>query len=530
MAAQSGVALGAKRYDFRYAPTLRKAAACKKPVRIVWGPVESGKTVWSILQLYEMMCTIPRCLDGIRRSRFLIVRTTEGELERGIMRTWKDMFPEDKWGPIQGSMPAIHRIKFMDVEAEVEFFAFEDDSETVLKKLRSTEYTAVLVNEGQFVPLTLFLALRQRSGRYPRKIDCPDYDREKRIIMDMNAPRTPDHWILYMLGEIPIPAEMSRDERYKYRLPDDWEIFKQPGVVTPIYGAEDEVVDFKISPDAENLPYQDEKAILSMCKTGDLDDILRDYCNRVIVVKQGVPRYPKFNRMRHISREPIKPIENLAPIIGYDPGLTGAATFWQKPHGRWRGIYEMNSVRNTNLRGASAQGEFMLRVLRDHFPWYKQTGVKCWGDPYGSHSLIDETTTYFNILQEMGLIFQSPAAKDNPTMRHEVGKALIKTYEYGDPNLLICPVGMPTFIDAIESGAVMKQVKRQGEMVTVGELVKNNHSHIIESAEYAWWGEGGSIYLVEKPKEEDRIPARVEAVSTKAAFSFGRREAAWPRR
>ena len=194
-------------FAFQHAPTLHSALVSDAFVKIVQGPVESGKSVWLLADMYKQMLTMPRALDGYRRSRFLIMRTTEGELKRGIMRSYADWFPEHVYGSPEGSMPAVHKMAFLDVRAEVEFFAFEEASETALKKLRSTEYTSILVNEGQFVSLELFLAWRQRAGRYPRRLDCPAYDRKKRVSMDMNAPRVNDHWVSLMRGEVPMPAD-----------------------------------------------------------------------------------------------------------------------------------------------------------------------------------------------------------------------------------------------------------------------------------------------------------------------------------
>lgn len=521
-----------RQYDFRYAATLRRAALDHdKAVRIVWGPVESGKTVWLLLQLFAIACTIPRCHDGIRRSRFLIVRGTDAELQRGIMRTWANLFPEEQWGAPQGSMPSIHKLKFLDVEAEFEFFAFEDDSEPVLKKLRSTEYTAAAINEGQFTPLRLVLAIRQRTGRFPDKVRCPDFDRKKRVVMDMNAPRTSDHWVLYMNGDVPIPADMPQSERYQYRLPPDWAIYKQPGVVLPRYTADGEIEGFDINPEAENLPYQSAEEILRVCAVGDLDDILRDYCNRIVFVKQGQPRYPKFKRTWHVSSGALEIVRDVPPIIGYDPGLTGAAVIFQRVNGQWRALREMNASRDISVRGAAKQGERMLEILRRDFSWFKQSGASCWGDPYGEWGTTDENATFYNILRDMGLDFRSPEPKDNPTLRHEIGQALIKAGDLGTPRLIVCPVGCPTFIDALETGAVMRHVKRQGDMVLVGEMVKNNHSHIVEAAEYAWWGGGESHSIVTRPKEEKAPPLRHDLVSKKHPFTFGRRrEMSWLRR
>jgi len=511
-------------YDFRYAPTLQRASESSAGVRIVQGPVESGKTVWLCMEImfgHNGVCTIPRCKDGIRRSRHLVFRSTESELQRGIMRTWRDLFPEEVYGPIVGSMPAIQKLRFLDVEAEVEFFAFEDDREAVLKKLRSTEYTTTSGNEGQFCPFKLALAVRQRGGRYPKRIDCPDYDRQKKFNMDMNAPRVYDHWVPLMRqfeGDAKLPRDASPEERRKYQKPDDWEFFVQPPIVLPIYDVGGSIIDFKINPDGENLPYQKESEILAMCATGDIDDVKRDYMNELVVVKSGEPRYPDFKRSFHVASSQLEPVENVPPIIGYDPGLTGGATFWQKINEQWRGYFEMNAHSDLRYRGVKAQGDRMLEILSLHFPWYIETGVILWGDPYGNFSGKEENDTYYETLNDMGLVFQTPFKKDNPTLRHATGKSLVKRGIVDQPALLLCPVGLPTFTAAIEGGAVMKTVKRDGDLVVQSELLKNKHSHIIESAEYAWVGGGENYKIIEKPNDAT-APIKMNARSSRSPFS-----------
>ncbi len=521
-----------KKVGFKHAPTLKRALRSSASVKIVQGPVESGKTVWMVMDIYKEMCTIPRCTDGIRRSKFLVVRSTDGELQRGIIKTWKQWFPEDVHGPLVGTMPTVHTLKFLDVECEVEFFAFEDDSEAVLKKLRSTEYTKAYVNEGQFTKFALFLAIRQRTGRYPSKIDCPDWDRKKRICMDMNAARTNDHWVLYIRGDIPFPPEMSPEQRRAYTKPDDWEFFVQPPAVRGIYDEKGYITDFEIHPDIENLAFIDADEILSLCQNGAIDDIKRDYMNEMVILKAGNPRYPKFSRGWHVAKEQLQPVEGVAPIIGYDPGqASGAATFWQRVNGQWRGLFELNARLDPRIRSAEAQGERMLDILKQHFPWYKDTGVAAWMDPYGTWKSTDENTTFQSIISELGLDFQQPALKDNPSLRLQTGTKMIKAGSYGTPKMSCCPFGMPSFIVAMDGGCTMKVVKRQKDMVEENSINKNKHADIVESAEYAWWGGGEDNAIIPKIKEHQQ-PTRVDTFAgsiVPGRRSFVRRTGSWTR-
>ena len=503
-------------YDFRYASTLKRALNSSALVKVVQGPVESGKTFWLIMSIYQDMCSMPRCKDGIRRSRYLIVRSTQGELERGIMRSWKDIFKEEIYGEVRGSMPAIHKLKFLDVECEVEFFAFEDDSVQVLKKLRSTEYTGAACNEAQYQSLRQVLAIRQRTGRYPRAVDCPDWDRKRRIWIDMNAPPLNDHWALYMRGDIPYPADMTEDEKRQLRCPDDWEFFVQPPAVKPIYNEFGNISDFEIHPDIENLPYQDEEAILSMCQTGDIDDIRRDYMNEVVQIKSGKPRYPHFKREWHVNNGRLKPVEGIPVILGWDPGKYGALTIWQRVNGQWRCAHEVNARSNPSLQSADKFLDKVIEILTTYYPWYRTAGLTCWSDPFGSRDTISPEFTFWNIARQKGLMFNSPMPKDSPSLRHETGTKMVRGGDMGNPKIMICPIGAPTFVDAMDGGCVMQTIRRAGEMVTQDKMLKNKHADVVESAEYAWWGGGEDNSIVDGPAGAT-VPNRIETLRVETA-------------
>ena len=514
---------------FKHAPTLRAALLSSADVRIVQGPVESGKSVWLLGALYKMACEMPRCKDGIRRSRFLITRQTEAELRRGIIRTYKDWFDEETYGELKGKMPVIANAKFLDVEMEVEFFAFDGDSVASLKRLRSTEYTAAAINEGQYESMKFVLAVRQRTGRYPSREMCPDYDRKKRLVMDMNAPQTDLHWVPMMRGDIPIPADYSKREKLELRCPPDWEFFVQPPIVLPIHDEEGDIIDFEINEDAgENLPFQDREAILSMCATGALDDIKRDYMNLTVQVKSGRPRYPKFQRDKQVSKERLDPIENAPPIIGYDPGINGAAVIFQRINSRWRAIHEIYCRGNPDLNSAAKVGKRMRQMLDDHYPWWRKTGASFWGDPFGTRQQTGPEDTYYKIIAEQGIQFLTPEPKDNPAIRWEIGKAIVEQFPEGQPRLEICPIGCPMLVDAFDGGATMMVEKIEGgEGIKETINKKSKYADIIEAAEYAFWGGGESVSIVEGPKAEQPKPhipqGRHQIMSRRGVGSRGNR-------
>ena len=96
-------------------------------------------------------------------------------------------------------------------------------------------------------------------------------------------------------------------------------------------------------------------------------------------------------------------------------------------------------------------------------------------------------------------MFNSPAAKDSPSLRHETGTKMVTGGNMGNPKIMICPIGAPTLVDAMDGGCVMQTIRRAGEMVTQDKMLKNKHADIVESAEYAWWGGGEDNSIVEAP-------------------------------
>ncbi len=111
--------------------------------------------------------------DGVRRTRWAIVRNTYRELEDTTMKTWFDWFPEEVFGELVKGDKA-HRIVTAGadgypVHAEVLFRALDKPSD--IKKVLSLEVTGAWVNEARELPRGLIQALRERCGRYPAKRD-----------------------------------------------------------------------------------------------------------------------------------------------------------------------------------------------------------------------------------------------------------------------------------------------------------------------------------------------------------------------
>lgn len=482
---------------FDGSPTLREFVDADDPVCIVQGPVESGKSVASVAKLYKKIITMPRSLDGIRRSRWLIWRQSYPQLNGSTRKTWEKWFPENHYGRITGSEPMVHRLQFLDVDAEVVFQAFPDYSEKVVADLKSTEWTGAWANEMQFAPRQLFVEILGRTGRYPSKDECPAYDRARWQIGDLNAPHVHEHWILHMRGDTPIPGDMPEEEKVALQKPDGWRFFIQPWAVRPVRSSEGKFVKYEQNPRAENRRNMGENGYLDLTHGKTVHEVERDLGNKVIPMQKGKPRYPDFDREWHVAKGEIKPNPQSPIILGFDFGGAPACVFEQKIDGRW---YTLDELTGDN-EGADEFAPRVLAKLMERFSFYRSAGLLAWGDPqggWGSSSSMKKENTSFAIFRAQGIPVQPPAEKDNPELRLNTGRRIIKETVNRGPKVLIDP-RCRRLITGLDGACTMKEVRVKGGLQVTSEIVKDGHSHIVEAWEYPKWGGGEARDLVRNP-------------------------------
>ena len=114
--------------------------------RGIRGPVGSGKSVGCCVEVFRRALAQEKNEQGIRKSRWAIIRNTNPQLRTTTIKTWLDWFPEDTWGRFQWSVPYTHHIQQGDIDLEVIFLALDRPED--VKKLLSLELTGVWVNEA----------------------------------------------------------------------------------------------------------------------------------------------------------------------------------------------------------------------------------------------------------------------------------------------------------------------------------------------------------------------------------------------
>ena len=170
--------------------------------RGIKGPRGSGKSTGMCMEIMRRIQEQEPGPDGIRKSRWAIVRNTYRELEDTALKTWLYWFNEDYFGKFN-YRSMTHVLKFNDVWADVIFRSL--DRPIDVKKLLSLELTGAWVNEAREISKGLIDGLKDCVGRYPPMMEGgPTWCG---IIMDTNPPDT-DHW-WYRLAEEEKPSKSA---------------------------------------------------------------------------------------------------------------------------------------------------------------------------------------------------------------------------------------------------------------------------------------------------------------------------------
>ena len=132
--------------NFQYKPegdTLKNFMKSNDYFRGLRGPVGSAKSESCCIEIFRRAILQEKNKEGIRKSRWAVIRNTNPQLRTTTIKTWLDWFPEDKWGDFAWSVPYTHFIRKGDLEIEIIFLALDRPED--VKKLLSLELRGVWV-------------------------------------------------------------------------------------------------------------------------------------------------------------------------------------------------------------------------------------------------------------------------------------------------------------------------------------------------------------------------------------------------
>lgn len=288
--------------DYTPPPIIRDFIRHYTPGRLfhdwIVGPVGSGKTTGIFFKLIYMASQQVRSpVDGIRRSRAVIVRNTMPELRDTTLSSWDYWFKDGVAGTWYATSPKPMSfvLRFADVECEVLFRAL-DTADDVARVL-SLEVTFAILDEFVQIEPKIREALAARCGRYPPTKDGGATNWG--MWGSSNPGNEDDEWHEYLgLGETPIAANVK--------------LWVQPS---------------GFSPDAENLDNLPGKAdYYTSLAVGKSPHWVKQYIETEWGYSlAGSPVITTFNPQLHVAKAPLLVNPYLPLVAGFDPGLGGSA-------------------------------------------------------------------------------------------------------------------------------------------------------------------------------------------------------------
>lgn len=406
---------------------------------IICGSLGSGKTHGLFARLMRhAQQQRQSTLDGLRKTRWAVVRSTYPDLKRSTIRTWNEIAPENVYGKMNWSLPPSHRLKFplgdgTTVQAELDFLALDKPED--IRKLRSTEYTGIVFNEMQYTFKEIVDEADSRL-RYPPKSEGGATWRG--IFGDMNAPDE-DHWIAIMRGMVDLPQGMNDDERAALgRWPDEWNFYLQPPALIEKFDQHGRVVGYDVNPHAENLENLDDdyypKQIIGKSKAW-IDSRLMV---RVVLVVDGSPVWPMFRPEVHVANAVLQPHRDYDVDVGLDFGRQPAAIFGQAINNR---VLVQNELLGHN-EGAVDFAPKVRRLIAQRYPDHPISRFRFWGDPKGQDRGQTDDRTAYEIFEVNGMkVRPAPGLKQNmiATRVDAVANLLNEMYD-GSPRFSLSPV------------------------------------------------------------------------------------------
>ena len=410
-------------------------------MRVLMGPVGSGKSVTSSFEIIRRAGQQNPDSNGIRKTRAAVVRETARQLADTTIKTFLDWFPPGVCGRYMRTTKT-YFFKVGDVECEVMFRALDDADDVA--NLNSLELTFAWFNECRDIHPDIIDAMSKRIGRYPSARDEPPT--WFGMWGDTNPP-TMDTWWYYQMEHIDPDDGVSPND-------NAWAVFKQPSGRSAH------------AENIENLPegYYDIQA--------RSEEYIRVYIDGEYGLSSaGQPVYKYFRPDYHMANARIVPtINGHRPIVvGMDLGLTPAAVLGQSdPRGRALILAEAVSFDMGVQR-------FIRTVLKPLI--YEQfTGapIMIIVDPAGIQRAQTDERSAVDIIKAEGFKVM-PASTNNPTARLAAVDDYLMRHVDGETAFLVDPT-----CTALKS-AMMGGYRFHPR---TGAIEKNKHSHIAEALQY----------------------------------------------
>lgn len=446
-------------------------------VRVIAGPIGSGKSVDCAHELMRWASDQAPNAEGIRKTRFLIVRNTADQLKMTTMKTIIDWFPPEVYGRYKATDKTLfYTLRLPDdtiVQTEWMFIALDTPDD--VRKALSLEATGLWGNECRELHPDVVDGLLMRVNRYPSMKDGGAT--RPGAIFDTNMPNEDTWW-----------------EDKMENPPKNWSIHKQPPAVIHIDAWRDKYktdppentiiasvdeVEYAVDPEHDNYDNL-AKDYYPNTGEGKTEDFIRVYLRcQYGRALGGLPVFEKtFNPDRHIVRD-IQPVvsSNYPLVVGLDFGRTPAAVIGQlAPNGQVMILGE-----------CLAENMGMEKFIKTKFNpymyefWYNHTFYIA-PDPAGFQKTQLGEMSPANWLKTQGFQLVRPLTND-PETRIQAVESLLLAGVDTMPRLVINDMSAPITAQGLK-GKYRWKTDKHGVMTAARQPIKNEWSHSMDALQY----------------------------------------------
>ena len=465
--------------EFVASPTMEQFMLSDQHVRVLAGPIGGGKSVCCAHELMRWATNQQPNADGIRKTRFLIVRNTADQLKSTTLKTIIDWFPPEVYGSYSKTDKMLtYTLRLADETiVHTEWMLIALDTPDDVRKALSLEATGLWGNESRELHPEVVDGLLMRVDRYPSSKDGGAT--RAGAIFDTNMPDDDTWWSDKMQSP-----------------PRNWSIHIQPPAVLPLddwiekYSTdppEDQVAEdvdgnqYAVDPACDNFNHLSRKYYPNTVE-GKTDDFIRVYvrCDYGRALG-GMPVYENsFRWERHVSKTQLAPLlsDNYPICIGLDFGRTPAAVMVQPtPKGV---INILGEVTSEGMGIQTFVREKLKPYLYERFPGHP---VFIAPDPAGWQKTQVGEISPVDVLRAEGFKVVKPGT-NNPEMRIEAVEAVLAQSSDQRPRLQI-DASAQELIRGFR-GKYRWKTNRKGELTQTNNPEKNHPwSDVHDALQYA---------------------------------------------
>jgi hypothetical protein len=427
-------------------PTIERFMQNEALVRVIVGPVGSGKSMGCIMEILRRCRQQAPGTDNVRRTRWALIRNTMSQLRQTVLADIQQylapmvhFFVTDSTVQLRapiGDGTAIH----------ADLMMIPLDTKADVQRLLSMQLTGAWINEVREVPIDVVSALIGRLGRFPSRL--------------MGGPS----WFGLIADTNPWDVDSPYHERLVLNPEANWKLFHQPSGIGPY------------AENIQNLPVNYYENLMSDRDDGWSDVHVRSEWG-TSNAGQAVFRR-SFDASVHVRDmqaivNPMRPV-----LVAMDFGRTPCALIAQVDSLGRLLVFEEVTSEDMGLHQLVAE---RLRPRLTAEP-YVGKHVYVVADPAGMQRSQLREENAFDVLRQAGFTAY-PAATNDIGPRLLAVEKLFRQTIGSEPAIQISRTGCPTLIRALASQYRYRR-KRDGQLEDVPEKL-HPWSDVADALQYA---------------------------------------------